>query len=302
MERQLNYHSINIDRMTTPLLSDVTTRLSPTSDTPALDASVLIAHILHKPRTWVMAHPELTLTTEQQEQLSPLLARLEAGEAFPYVLGHWEFFGMDFDITPDVLIPRPETELLVEKAVGWLQESSARSPLTALRVADVGTGSGVIAVSIATYVPAVKVLATDISHKALKVARKNAIKFDVVHRIDFVQCDLLPNHPGSIPTQHHFDLICANLPYIPTETLRNLPIYGREPALALDGGTDGLTHIRRLLQAAPEWLAPTGMLLLEIEATQGEQVVNLARSLFTEATIQLHQDLAGQDRLLQIVL
>lgn len=302
MERQLNYHSINFDRMTTPLLSDVTNRLSPISDTPALDASVLIADIIDKPRTWVMAHPELTLTTEQQEQLSTLLARLEAGEAFPYVLGHWEFFGMDFDITPDVLIPRPETELLVEKAVGWLQESSARSPLTTLRVADVGTGSGVIAVSIATYAPAVKVLATDISYEALEVARKNAIKSDVVHRIDFVQCDLLPNHLGSIPSPHQFDLICANLPYIPTETLRCLPVYGREPTLALDGGSDGLRLIRRLLQVAHEWLAPDGMMLLENEAMQGEEVVSLARSLFTEATIQLHQDLAGQDRLLQIAL
>ena len=283
--------------MTTPLLSDITTRLAAISDTPALVASVLIAHILKKPRTWVMAHPELTLTPEQQKQLDNLLARLERGEAFPYVLGHWEFLGMDFDVTPDVLIPRPETELLVEKAIAWLQNSSVRRT-----VADVGTGSGVIAISIAAYFPDVHILATDLAHKSLVVARKNAVKFDVTNRIDFVQCDLLPRHIDPLPTEHHFDLICANLPYIPTETLRSLPIYGREPTLALDGGTDGMETIRRLLNIAPEWLAPNGMILLEIEATRGVQALNIACDMFSEAAIHLHQDMAGQDRLLEIML
>jgi release factor glutamine methyltransferase len=283
--------------MTTPLLSDITTRLAPLSDTPALDASVLIAHILNKPRTWVMAHPELTLTAEQQKQLDDSLARLERGEAFPYVLGHWEFFGMDFDVTPDVLIPRPETEMLVEKAIAWLRESSVRRT-----VADVGTGSGAIAISIAAYFPDVSMLATDMSHKALVVARNNAIKFDVISRVDFVQCDLLPHHIDPLPTERHFDLICANLPYIPTETLRSLPIYRREPTLALDGGTDGMETIRRLLNIAPAWLAPNGMLLLEIEAARGVQALNIACDMFSEATIHLHQDLAGQDRLLEIML
>src|SRR6266498_244757 len=104
-------------RMKTTLLSDVTACLTPTSDTPALDASVLIAHIIKKPRTWVMAHPELALTTEQQKQLDDSLARLKGGEPLPYVLGIWEFFGLAFQVTPDVLIPRPETEFLVEKAI-----------------------------------------------------------------------------------------------------------------------------------------------------------------------------------------
>lgn len=283
--------------MKTSLLSDLTTQLTPISDTPALDASVLVAHILNKPRTWVMAHPELTLTSEQQKKLDDSLTRLERGESFPYVLGHWEFFGLDFEVTHDVLIPRPETELLVEKAIAWLQESPVRRT-----VADVGTGSGAIAVSIAVNVLDAQVLATDISHKALEVAQKNAIKFDVNHRIDFVQCDLLPPHIASLPTERHFDLICANLPYIPTETLHNLPIFGREPTLALDGGRDGLDLIRRLLDIAPEWLAPNGMILLEIESTRGIQALNMACDLFSEATIHLHQDLAGQDRLLEIMI
>jgi release factor glutamine methyltransferase len=283
--------------MKTSLLSDVTTQLTSISDTPALDASVLIAHIINKPRTWVMAHPELSLTAEQRKELDDSLARLERGESFPYVLGHWEFFGLDFEVTPDVLIPRPETELLVEKAIAWLQESPVRRT-----IADVGTGSGAIAISIAVNVPDARVLATDISHKTLEVAQKNAIKFGVINQIDFVQCDLLPPHIESLPTELHFDLICANLPYIPTATLYKLSIFGREPTLALDGGTDGLDIIRRLLDIAPEWLAPNGMILLEIESTRGIQALNLACDLFSEASIHLHQDLAGQDRLLEIMI
>jgi release factor glutamine methyltransferase len=279
-----------------PLLSDITTRLASISDTPALDASVLIAHVIGKPRTWVMAHPELILTAKQHDHLNDSLARLESGEPFPYVLGHWEFFGMDFDITPDVLIPRPETELLVEKAIVWMQESKVRRT-----VADVGTGSGVIAVSIAMNIPNAHILATDISHQALIVAENNARKFNVADRIDFVQCDILPLHPKSLPTEDHFDLLCANLPYIPTKTLHKLPIYGREPTLALDGGDDGLDLFRKLMSVAPEWMAPNSLILLEIEATLSVQALNLACDMFSRAEIHLHKDLTGRDRLLEIM-
>jgi release factor glutamine methyltransferase len=283
--------------MTPALLSDLTDQLTSLSDTPALDASVLVAHILDKPRTWVMAHPELSLTSEQQRILDDSLSRLAGGEAFPYVLGHWEFFGLNFDVTPDVLIPRPETELLVGKAIAWLQGSPAGRT-----VADVGTGSGAIAVSIAVHVPDVHVLATDISPRALDVARSNARKFQVEKQIEFIECDLLPFKTTSQNHISQVDLICANLPYIPTETLQGLPIFGREPTLALDGGTDGLDLIRRLLAVTHEWLAPNGMMLLEIEATHGNQALELAHKMFPQASIQLHPDLAGQDRLLQILV
>lgn len=279
------------------LLSDITNRLASISDTPALDASVLIAHVLNKPRTWVLAHPELACTPTQQSQINDSLERLEQGEPFPYVLGHWEFFSMDFDITSDVLIPRPETELLVEKAIAWMQESPVRRT-----VADIGTGSGIIAISIATQVPDAVILATDISPEALEVARRNARKFGVANRIEFVHCDILPKHPQSFSTEQHLDLICANLPYIPTATLHTLPVYGREPALALDGGQDGLDLFRRLMTRAPAWLAPNALMLLEIEATQGIQALNLACDMFSEAGIHLHQDLTGRDRLLEVML
>jgi len=279
------------------VLSDITTRLASSSDTPALDASVLVAHIIHKPRTWVMAHPEVALTEEQQNQLDTSLQQLEKGKPFPYVLGHWEFFGMEFDITPDVLIPRPETELLVEKAIAWLQQSPVRRT-----VADIGTGSGAIAISIADTIPDAHIVATDISSKVLDVAKINAHKFHVEKRIEFVECDLLPALLESFPAEKQFDLICANLPYIPTETLHALPIYGREPTLALDGGADGLDLLRRLMKIVPDWLARNALMLLEIEATQGVKALSLAFDMFPNAEIHLHQDLTGRDRLLEIEL
>jgi release factor glutamine methyltransferase len=249
---------------------------------------------VNKPRTWVLAHPELTLIPEQQLQLDESLRRLENGEPFPYVIGKWEFFGIELEVTADVLIPRPETELLVEKAIAWLQRSPDRRTIS-----DVGTGSGAIAVAIAMNVRDARILATDISFAALKVARRNSRKFNLDH-IDFVQCDLLPPHIDPLAAQSHFDLICANLPYIPTDTLRSLPIYNREPGPALDGGADGLEIIRELLKIAPEWLAPNGLILLEIEATRGIQVLNLASDRFPQAAIHLHQDFTGRDRLLEI--
>jgi len=283
--------------MKVSFLSAITTRLTPISDTPALDASVLIAHIINKPRTWVMAHPDLILTPEQQKQMDDALARLERGESFPYVLGHWEFFGLEFDVTPDVLIPRPETELLVEKAIAWLQEYPSRRT-----VADVGTGSGAIAVSIAVNVPDINILATDISSKALQVAKQNAAKHGVEKRIEFVECDLLPAKSSIISRNSSIDLICANLPYIPTKTLYSLTIFGREPSIALDGGPDGLDLYRNLLSLAPEWLASNGKMLLEIESTQGAKILSMVQKIFGKAKIHLHKDLAGQDRLLEITL
>jgi release factor glutamine methyltransferase len=285
----------NLAIMPPSLLSDITDRLYSLSDTPALDASVLLAHIVDKPRTWVIAHPELRLTNRQKRQLDGSLTRLERGESFPYVLGHWEFFGLDFEITPNVLIPRPETELLVERAISRLKEAPVLRS-----VADIGTGSGAIAVSIAAHVLDTKIIATDLSAEALEVAKRNAKKFGVENRIEFFQCDLLPPTSELFTTKQPLDLLCANLPYIPTEILHSLPIYGREPTLALDGGKDGLDLIRRLMHIAPAWLAPKGMILLEVESTRGMQAVHLARDLFSEATIHLHRDLGGQDRLLEI--
>ena len=278
------------------LLQESIARINSFSDTPQLDAQVLLAHVIQKPRAWVIAHPEYDVTEKEKNQIDLALQKLEAGEPLPYILGKWEFFGLEFDITKDVLIPRPETELLVEKAIAWLQVSPERRT-----IADIGTGSGVIATSIAMHVPDAHILATDISRDALKVAQNNARKFQVNHLIDFLQCDLLPQHIDNLSTDRHFDLICANPPYIPTDKLRQLPIFGREPTLALDGGADGLDAYRRLFKLAPDWLAPQGMMLLETEASLGVQALGLAYDTFSDVSIHLHQDLAGHDRLLEIM-
>lgn len=276
------------------LLSDLSTRFSPLSDSPSLDASVLLAHIIHKPRTWVLAHPELTLTGAQQNQLNDSLARIQAGEPLPYVIGHWEFFGLEFEVTQNVLIPRPETELLVEKAIGWLQRNHDKR-----NIADIGTGSGAIAISIAIHLPDAKIFATDVSAGALRVAKRNAEKHHVEDRIEFIECDLLPQSSFAA-YRSAFNLICANLPYIPSRTLSNLPIYQREPTLALDGGEDGLFLIRKLVAMAPEWLSADGLMLMEIEASQRRAVSSLAHEIFPNASIDVSKDLAGRDRLLSI--
>jgi release factor glutamine methyltransferase len=278
-----------------PLLANISSRFASVSDTPALDASVLLAKIVDRPRSWILAHPELTLTDEQQNQLDASLARLENGEPFPYVLGRWEFFGLEFEVTPDVLIPRPETELLVEKAIAWLQAHPDKRD-----IADIGTGSGAIAVSLTVNVPNANMLATDISLKALQVAKRNAEKHNVRERIEFVECDLLPHPPPLSRRERGVDLLCANLPYIPTETLKRLPIFGREPTVALDGGEDGLDTFRKLLNCIPNWLASNALILLEIESTLGKQTTRLAHQHFPNGRISLHQDLTGRNRLLEI--
>ena len=280
------------------LLKQLNSQLA--GDSTELDAQIILAHALGFPRTWLLAHLDTPLTASQIAAGIQTFDRFQAGTPLPYILGHWEFFGLEFDITKDVLIPRPETELLVEKAIAWLQASPKGRTMV-----DIGTGSGAIAVSIATHVPDVRILATDISPAALQVAKHNAGKYNVQNQIDFLECDLLPKSRVKLKTSDlrlsSFDLICSNPPYIPTETLHQLPIFGREPTIALDGGTDGLNIYRRLFKIAPDWLAPQGIMLFETEASLGVQILSLACDTFSDVSIHLHQDLAGHDRLLEIM-
>jgi len=264
-------------------------RLRPLSETYALDAQVLLAHILNKSRAWVLAHPEVQLSDLQQEKLADALAQLESNIPLPYVLGHWEFFGLDFIINPTTLIPRPETELLIENALAWLQEHPK-----ARHGADVGTGSGCIAVTLAKHTPNLIITATDISPEALEIARANAKKHHVDRQIRFIQTNLL--HVDGRP----FDIICANLPYIPTATLHALEVFGREPTLALDGGLDGLDLIRSLLTDGYSQLAPGGLLLLEIDSSHGADALTLVQGVFPGADVRLIHDLSGRDRLIRV--
>ncbi|MFC1996080.1 peptide chain release factor N(5)-glutamine methyltransferase [Chloroflexota bacterium] len=271
------------------VISKLKSQLSNRSESPSLDSQVLVAHICGQNRAWVLAHPEAILTPRQQETLGAMVSLLEAGKPLPYVLGRWEFYGLDFRINTEVLIPRPETELMVEQAIKWLQAHPKRRT-----AADIGTGSGCIAVSLAVHITDLHVTGTDIARTALEVASANAEKHNVTARVKFLHADMLPTN---LP---NCDLICANLPYIPTRTLEGLDVYGREPTLALDGGPDGLSLIRRLLPQAFRVLSSKGLLLLEIEATQGKTGVNLAREYFPEAQVDLLPDLAGRNRLIRI--
>jgi release factor glutamine methyltransferase len=260
---------------------------------PRLDRQILLAHVLGQPRAWVLAHLEIPLTEKQTREWKAALAHLRRGDPLPYVLGHWEFFGLEFIVTPEVLIPRPETELLVETALDLIRQADS-----AIRTCvDVGTGSGCIAIALALHAPSLTLTATDISPEALAIAHANAVKHSIASRIELHTADLL-DCPAL--ADRRFDLLVANLPYIPTSTLRMLEVYGREPSLALDGGADGLDLIRRLLQTAPAHLAAGGALLLEIEASQGKSALDLARQAFTQAELRVLPDLSGRDRLLSI--
>lgn len=271
------------------LLPQLSRQLHQFSETANLDAQVLVAHTLEKPRTWILAHPEAPLNTTQYNKIIRAANRMEHGEPLPYVIGHWEFYGLDFNLTPSVLIPRPETELLVEQGIKWLRLHPPQH-----KVVDVGTGSGCIGIAMAKNIPDLRLLLTDISLEALSVAKINAEKYGLLDRLEFLQADLLDGVPGP------FDLICANLPYIPTPKMRKLPVSDREPRLALDGGLSGTEVISRLLGQAKGQLVSGGLMLLEIESSHGDEVKTLAKYHYPASKVQILKDLSGLDRCVEI--
>ena len=264
-------------------------QLSGVSEFPALETQVVLAYVLNTTREWLITHPDAELEGIQTEKADLLLSRLRDGEPLPYITGRQAFYGLDFFVNPDVLIPRPETELLVEECIQWLEAHPSRR-----KVADIGTGSGVIAVCLADHFQDINIYAVDISEKALQLAGQNANLFHVDKRIRFCQSNLLEN------CHEQFDLIAANLPYIPTSTLKELAVARFEPLLALDGGENGLDFISKLLTQSPNRLRPGGMIILEIEANQSEDVQQLAKNSFPHAQITLLTDLANHPRILKI--
>lgn len=259
--------------------------LTSISETPFLDVQLLLAYALKRNKEWVLAHPENHLSTNEFTTFEDNLSRLVSGEALPYLLGSWEFFGRSFHVTEDVLIPRPETELLIENALGFLRSH----PKTRL-CADIGTGSGCIAISLALEIPDLHVVAVDVSPSAIEVARVNTRKHGVDDRVTLIVADLL--HPFDF----RFGLICANLPYIPSERLKRLAVAEREPNLALDGGMDGLTVIRRLARELPEWLVPGGRALLEVDSSHARVLAGELTSMYSSIRTDVIKDLSGRDR------
>lgn len=265
--------------------------LSDHSEFASLETRVVLGYVLDKTHEWLVTHPDTLLDNIQVTKANQMVDRLIAGEPLPYLVGKQAFYGLDFCVTPDVLIPRPETELLIEECVGWLEEHPSKRML-----ADIGTGSGIIAITLADHFEDLQVTAIDISAKALDVAKKNAIQLKVDSQIIFLQNDLLKERT------ERFDVIAANLPYIPTEKLKNLPITRYEPMLALDGGVDGLDIISQLLQQSSKHIKPGGMIILEIEESQTDSAIKLVNSLLPGVEKTILNDLANHPRILKILV
>ncbi len=256
---------------------------------PGLEAQVLLGHVSGMSRAGLLAHPEKVIDPGLLDRLNNLLERLARGEPLPYLVGRWQFYGLEFEVSPDVLIPRPETELLVEQALEW-QRSHPKNR----EMVDVGTGSGCIAISLVVNQPGLHALAVDRSWEALRVAERNIQKYNIGGQVRLACCDLLTAFKAP------FSLITANLPYIPTLDLSDLEVARSEPGISLDGGSDGLGLIRRLLADSPRWLAEGGLLLLEIEAGQARQVQLEVCRWLPDSDVTTLRDLSGKDRVVRI--
>ncbi len=259
-----------------------------------IDVELLLARALSVDRAGVFARLGETLEPHQRLRFEESLERHARGEPIAYILGEREFFGLPFTVRPGVLIPRPETELIVEEVLGFIRQRGLPTP----RILDVGTGSGAIAVAVARSVPTARVHATDIDGRAIELARENAIRHDVRERIDFQQADLLEGVVGS------WDVIAGNLPYIPTDTVAHLDpsLTNWEGRLALDGGADGLAPHRRLLSQARALLATPGMVILEVADDRGEAAMSLFATALPDTDIVLLTDLFGRDRAVRAIL
>ena len=249
------------------------------ASSPRLDAEVLLAFALDLKRLDLYLQFDRLLAEEELAPYRELLARRSAGEPVAYLVGHREFMALDFIVTPDVLVPQPDTEVLVQRAVEW-----GRAREAGLRFADIGTGSGCIAVAVAHYLPAVLIDAVDISPAAVGVAERNAVALGVQERVTIFEGDL------SEPLAGPYDAILANLPYL-TEGAALPPEVLAQPAIALFGGA---ALLNRLLAAAPGLLAPGGIVLLEIDGSILGEVVTAG---FTGTRI--HRDLGGRERVLE---
>ncbi len=256
-------------------------------ETPGLDAEVLLRHILGWDRTQILSRPETELAAEDAAHYERLLSERLHGTPVAYLTGEREFMGLPFTVSPAVLAPRPETEILVEWAADWLRPGGRD------RVVDVGTGSGAIALSLAHLMGADwsgRITGIDVSPDALRVAEHNRAALGLDERVALRLGYLLRDEAT------HFDLILANLPYLRPDQVDGNPDLAAEPRLALDGGADGLDLVRELLTDAPRVLAAGGVIELEIDPSQAQAAQDLARAAFPAAAVTVLHDLAGHAR------
>ena len=254
-------------------------------ETPAKEAGVLLAFVLSQEFSWLYAHPRHKLSTGQEEKFRDSVGQRAAGMPFQYISNKQEFMSLDFYVDANCLIPRADTEVLVEAALAWIQAH----PAERMRVLEVGTGSGAIAVSIARYSENTEVHAMDLSDSALRIAQENARKHQV--HIHFLKADFLAWEPDNT-----YSLLLSNPPYIPHHQLKGLMpgVRDYEPHMALDGGEDGLLFYRAIAQKANELLLPGGAIFTEVGINQAEQVMILYQQHGLE--VRSYKDLAGIDR------
>lgn len=278
------------------------------SDSSRLDAEVLLGHILGVDRTALIVHSQTVLTTGQLDGYDRLLERRVKGEPVAYIRGLKEFYGAVLAVDSRVLIPRPETETLVELALARITQDLTLSlradDADPYLVWDVGTGSGALPIAIAVelrrrrYGDTVRFYVTDISEDALEVAKINAVSQGLADLFTFVEADLTDAVPGP---RRRVDLLLANLPYIPTAVLSDLPVeISHEPVGALDGGPDGLDLVRRLLLGLPDAVIPGGVAYLEMGADQAETMLEVAAELLPEWRCTIHADLGDRPRVAQL--
>ena len=259
-----------------------------------LEAEIIVTNVLQMPRQHLYAYREEELTSREEQLLRQFVERRLKREPLAYILGHKEFCGLDLAVGPGVLVPRPETELLVEQA---LFLSMMRMESGDLVIAEPGTGSGAVSVNLAIHLPMARIYATELHPAAMNVARCNVRKHNVADRVTLIQGSLLE------PVQETADIIVANLPYVPSGEIATLqPEIQWEPREALDGGPDGLDVIRSLLQQAHSKIKDTGVIILEIDPRQVQPLEELAREIFPSATTITEHDLAHLDRVFMINL
>jgi release factor glutamine methyltransferase len=256
----------------------------------SLEGEILLRHVLGMNRAQLYTDLDRDLGTKQQKTLNQLLKRRQHGEPSAYITGHREFYGLDFRVDRNVLIPRPETELLVELAIKLAQEH----PI--LKIADIGTGCGAITISLAINLPQATVYAIDISVAALEMARYNCARYGVADGVVLLQGDLLE------PLDETVDMIVANLPYVREADIPQRGSLSYEPALALNGGKDGLEKIKIICWQAAKKLNKDGFLLIETGEGQAEKVVNILCKAFPAPSIEVHKDLASIERVVSLRL
>ena len=256
-----------------------------------IEAEVLLRNALGIDRATFHASPDRELSDEDAEAFERSVARRIEGEPLSYITGYREFYGLDFVVTPDALVPRQETELLVEAVLEYAQSCGDH----ALTIADVGTGSGCIAVALACHLPKATVYATDVSREALGVAAENVRRHGLEGRVHLRHGDLFESLDGRV------DVVVSNPPYLSTGEATDLPPdVQREPSVALIAGTDGMDVLRRLIVGAREYVKPDGLLAVEIDPRRLEAVESLARGTFPGGEMRVVKDHAGLERVVTV--